>query len=77
MYNPVVQPKALIFLYDPDQAGCRQAAEALGAQVIREYVEDRYRTRIRNIDKRPELRLMPDELLASRDTKYVIVTNPS
>ena len=77
MNNAVAQLKAVIFLRDPDQADCRQAAEMLGAQVIREYVEDRDRTGIRSIDKRPALRLMFDELRASRDTKYVIATSPS
>jgi DNA invertase Pin-like site-specific DNA recombinase len=77
MYNTVTQPKAVIFLRDPSQADCRQAADALVAQVIREYVEDRYGTGIHGIDKRPALRLMLDELLASRDTNYVIATSPS
>jgi hypothetical protein len=61
MNNTAAQSKATIFLRGPSQADCRQAAEALGAHVIREYVEDRDRTSIRSIDKRPALRLMLDE----------------
>lgn len=52
---------------------CEQAAERLGAEIIREYVEYGGTS---SIDKRPELRLLLDELRALRDVRYVIVTSP-
>ena len=53
------------------RAACKQRAEALGAQIIREYREF---GGTGSIDKRPTLRLMLDELRALHDTDYVIVT---
>ncbi len=52
---------------------CSAAAEQLGAQPIREYIEH---GGTGAIDKRPELRLMLDELRALHDARYVIVTSP-
>jgi DNA invertase Pin-like site-specific DNA recombinase len=53
------------------RAACEQAAEALDAEIIREYVEYGGTGRL---DKRPTLRLMLDELRALRDVNYVIAT---
>ena len=55
------------------RAMCEQAGDALGAQIIREYVEFGGSG---SIDKRPVLRLMLDELRALHDTTYLIVTSP-
>ena len=54
------------------RAACEQAAEALKAKIIREYVEYGGTD---GIDKRSELRLLLDELRALRDVRYVIVTH--
>jgi site-specific DNA recombinase len=55
------------------RTACEQRAEALGAQIIREYVEV---GGTGGIDKRPALRLMLDELRALHDADYVVVTSP-
>lgn len=54
------------------RVACEQAAEMLGAEVIREYVEY---GGTGSIDTRPALRLMLDELRALRDATYIIVTH--
>lgn len=54
------------------RAACEQRAEALRAQIIREYVEF---GGTGSIDKRPVLRLMLDELRALHDAAYLIVTS--
>lgn len=51
---------------------CMTAAAKLGADVIREYVEH---GGTGSINKRPELRLMLEELRALHDVDYVIVTS--
>lgn len=78
MYNTVIQPKAVTFLRGQGQEDefCKEAAEALGAQVIREYVDDPYSSGADSIDERPTLRLMLDEL-HTHDTQYVIVPSPT
>lgn len=77
MNSTVTQPKAVIFLREQGQEdeSCKQTAEALGAQVIREYVDNSYSSGADSIDERPTLRLMLDEL-HTHDTQYVIVTGP-
>jgi DNA invertase Pin-like site-specific DNA recombinase len=79
MANTISQPKAITFLREESQesADCKQAARALGAQVVREYIEGEYKTATSGIDERPTLRLMLDELYTSRDIQYVILTRPS
>ena len=52
---------------------CAAAAERLGARPIREYLDY---GGTGSLDKRPELRLMLDELRALRDVRYVIVASP-
>src|SRR2546430_13256424 len=50
---------------------CHETAQQLNAEVVREYEEHGGTGRL---DKRPQLRLMLDELRALRDVDYVIVT---
>jgi DNA invertase Pin-like site-specific DNA recombinase len=51
---------------------CREAADRLDTRLVREYVEY---GGAGPIDKRPQLRLMLDELRALRDARYVIVAS--
>jgi DNA invertase Pin-like site-specific DNA recombinase len=56
-------------MIDAQRTACRRAAAELGVHVVREYAEHGGTGRI---DKRPELRLMLDELRMLRDVRYVI-----
>lgn len=86
MNTKSTQPTAVIFLRarqpgvnagldltDVQRKQCMALAERLTATVIREYVE--YGGAVA-IDKRPQLKLMLDELSALRDVSYVIATGP-
>jgi DNA invertase Pin-like site-specific DNA recombinase len=55
------------------RAACKQAAKTLNLNIVREYVEY---GGTGSIDKRPELRLMLDELRAIQDVRYMIVSSP-
>jgi DNA invertase Pin-like site-specific DNA recombinase len=74
MSNTITQPTAVIFLREQGEQheACKQAAETLGAQIIRKYVQRDGTGRIMH----PTLRHMLDELLALRDVQHVIVTSP-
>jgi DNA invertase Pin-like site-specific DNA recombinase len=59
-------------LIDVQRAQCMALAERLNATVIREYVEYGGTAML---DKRPELKLMLDELRALRDIDYIIAVD--
>lgn len=92
MNNRTTQPTAVTFLrarhlgpdrqqdrateqqmIDTQRRTCNQLAEQLDATVIREYVEF---GGTGSIDRRPQLKLMLDELRALHDATYVIAENP-
>jgi DNA invertase Pin-like site-specific DNA recombinase len=60
-------------MIDAQRQTCQQLADRLDATIIREYVEF---GGTGSIDKRPQLRLMLDELRALHDATYVITENP-
>lgn len=55
-----------------DSEECQQAAELLGAQIVRKYVQEHGFGNVAG----HSLRKMLDELLTLRDAQYVIVTSP-
>lgn len=90
MNTNTTQPVAVIFLrarvaggddgrereqwmIEQQRVQCMALAERLNATVIREYVEY---GGVVAIDKRPQLKLMLDELRALRDVSYIIATGP-